>query len=175
MFVTVPVGNGAFQGPPGTQHFSEPLYICCNPVSTGFDSRGELAKLRYNFSEQTALTVSYLGGQSADNFTGSILGSSTPLINSSTFAPPAGYAGSVAAGTPIPFDTQANTGYYEYLQQNLFQAELRTTLGGTTLLVRAYSGYDSTIAREFAANTPVTFNENAWGGIARRRCGEGGR
>jgi hypothetical protein len=164
--VTAPTGTSAFQGSPATQHFSEPLYTCCNAVNTGFNSRGELAKLRYNFSEQTALTVSYLGGQSADNFTGSILASSTPVINFSTFAPPAGYTGSVAAGTPIPFDTQANTGYYEYLLQNLFGAELRTSLGGTTLLARLYSGYDSTIAQEYAPGHPVTFNENAWGGIA---------
>jgi outer membrane receptor protein involved in Fe transport len=146
--------------------FAEPLYLCCTPVNTGFNTRGELGKLRFNFSEQTALTVSYLGGQSADNFSGTILGSGTPLLNYSTFVPPAGYTGSIAPGTSIPFDTQANTAYSEYLQQNLFQGELRSSIGATTLLARAYSGFDSTLAQEYTPGQTLSVTENAWGGIA---------
>lgn len=167
-------GSPAFEVPaPTVQYaggaairFAEPLYLCCAPVNTGFNSRAELGKLRFNFSEQTALTISYLGGQSADNFTGSILGSGTPLLNYSYFAPPAGYSGSVAPGTPIPFDTQANTAYSEFLQQNLFQAELRSAVGSTTLLARAYSGFDSTLAAEYTPGQTLSVTENAWGGIA---------
>jgi len=166
VFITPATGLAQYQGSPGSQHFSEPIYTCCAPVSTGFNARGEVAKFRYNFSQQTALTVSYLGGQSGQNYQGTILGSDAPLINFTTFVPPAGYTGSVAAGTPIPFDTQANTPYYEYLQQNLFQAELRTTLGGTTLLARAYSGFDSTLAEDYTPGQNISLTENAWGGIA---------
>lgn len=155
-----------YVGGPGSAHFSEPLYLCCSPVNSGFNGRGELGKLRFNFSEQTALTLSYLGGQAGMDYTGIILGSDTPLINFATFAPPAGYTGSVPAGTPIPFDTQANSGYSEFLQQNLFQAELRSSIGQTTLLGRAYSGFDSTLVDAFVPGQPGVFTENAWGGIA---------
>ncbi|HEY1727381.1 MAG TPA: TonB-dependent receptor [Candidatus Baltobacteraceae bacterium] len=155
-----------YVGGPGTSHFSEPVYLCCTPVNTDYNARAELAKLRFNFSQQTTLTVSYLGGQSGQNYTGSILGSGTPVFNFSTFAPPAGYTGSVPAGVSIPFDTQANTNYYEYLQQNLFQAELRTTIGENTLLARAYGGYDSTVAEDYTPGQPATVTEKAWGGIA---------
>lgn len=163
--VEVPVPQSPYAGGAAVR-FADPLYLCCSSVNTGYDARGELAKLRYNFSEQSALTVSYLGGQSADNFTGSILGSGTPLLNYSTFAPPAGYSGSVPAGTSIPFDTQANTAYSEFLQQNLFQAELRSTVGPTTLLARLYSGFDSTVAEEYTPGQTLSVTENAWGGIA---------
>jgi hypothetical protein len=146
--------------------FAEPLYLCCTPENTGFDARGELAKLRFNLSEQTTLTLSYLGGQSGDNFTGTILGSGTPLLNYSFFAPPAGYSGSVPAGISIPFDTQANTAYSEFLNQNLVQAELRSAVGATTLLARMYSGFDSTLAQEYTPGQTLSVTENAWGGIA---------
>jgi outer membrane receptor protein involved in Fe transport len=162
----VPSTTPQFGGSAGTQHFAEPLYLCCAPVNTGYNARGELGKLRFNFSQQTALTVSYLGGQSGQNFTGTILGSDLPLVNFATFAPPAGYSGSVPAGIPIPFDTQANTAYSEFLQQNLFQAELRTTAGATTFLARAYSGFDSTLAEEYTPGQTLSVTENAFGGIA---------
>jgi outer membrane receptor protein involved in Fe transport len=155
-----------YAGGAGVVRYAEPLYLCCTPVSTGYDARGELGKLRFNFSQQTALTVSYLGGQSGQNFSGTILGSGEPLINFSTFAPPAGYSGSIPAGTPIPFDTQANTAYWEFVQQNLFQAELRTSVGATTLLARAYSGFGSTLAQEYTPGQTLSITENAWGGVA---------
>ena len=155
-----------YAGGAGTTRFAEPLYLCCTPANTGYNTRGELAKLRWNFSEQTSLTVSYLGGQSGQDYSGTILGTATPLINFSTFVPPAGYTGSVPAGVSIPFDTQANTNFFEYLQQNLFQAEVRTSLGATSLLGRAYSGYGSTLARAYTPGTSFSVTENAWGGIA---------
>ena len=155
-----------YAGGPGGAHFSDPLYLCCSPVNSGFSGRGELGKIRFNLSGQTTLTFTYLGGQSVADYTGIILGSATPLINFSTFAPPAGYSGSVPAGTPIPFDTQADTNYTEFLQQNLFQAELRSSIGATTLLGRAYSGYDSTLVDAFVPGQAGVLTENAWGGIA---------
>ena len=161
-----PSNTPQYAGGPGASRFVEPLYLCCTPVTTGYDARGELGKLRFNFSEQTALTVSYLGGQSGQDFTGTILGSTTPLIAFSTFAPPAGYSGSVPSGVPIPFDSQANTNYWEFLRQNLFQAELRSSIGATTLLARAYAGFDSTLAEAYAPGQTLSVTENAWGGIA---------
>ena len=165
IFVT-PSNVPQYAGGPGTSHFSEPIYLCCSGVSTGANMRGELGKLRFNFSEQTGLTLSYLGGQAYVNYTGAILGTTTPLINFSTFAPPAAYSGSVPAGTPIPFDSQAITNDWEFLQQNLFQAELRTAVGATTLLARAYTGFDNTLVTAYTPGQPLNVTENAWGGIA---------
>lgn len=162
----VPATTPQYAGGAGVARYAEPLYLCCTPVNTGYHALGELGKLRFNFSEQTSLSISYLGGQSGQDFTGTILGSTAPLINFSTFAPPAGYTGSVPAGTSIPFDTQANTAYSEFVQQNLFQAELRTSMGATTLLARAYSGFGDTLAQEYAPGQTMTLTENAWGGIA---------
>ena len=81
--------------------------------------------MRLNFSEQTALTLSYLGGQSGDDYTGDDPRLDDAADQLATFAPPAGLQRFLPAGISIPFDTQANTNYTEYLQQNLFQAELR--------------------------------------------------
>jgi outer membrane receptor protein involved in Fe transport len=161
----VPANTPQFAGGAGAARYAEPLYLCCTPVSTGYNARGELGKLRFNLSEQTALTISYLGGQSGQDFSGTILGTTTPLINFSTFKPPVGYTGSIPAGTPIPFDTQANTAYWEFVQQSLFQAELRSSIGATTLLARAYSGFGNTLAQEYTPGQTLSITEDAWGGI----------
>lgn len=52
------------------------------------------------------------------------------------------------------------------MQQNLFQAEVRSAIGATTLLARAYSGFDSTLAAEYTPGQTLSVTENAWGGIA---------
>lgn len=152
-----------FIGGPGTAHFADPLYLCCSQVNTGYNARGQLGKVRLNFSEQTTLTLSYLGGQSGQDYTGTLLGSEMPLINFSTFAPPAGYTGTIPAGTSIPFDDEANAVNSIFLQSNLFQAELRSSIGATTLLGRAYSGFDRTLLNQYE---PGSITQNAWGGIA---------
>lgn len=53
-----PAPTGQYAGG-GAVRFVDPLYLCCSPVSTGFNSRAQLGKLRFNLSEQTALTLSY--------------------------------------------------------------------------------------------------------------------
>jgi hypothetical protein len=155
-----------YAGTIGVARWADPLYICCSLMNTAYDARAELGKLRFNFSEQTALTMSYIGGQASDNLTGAHLGSLVPLVNFSTFAPPAGYTGTVAPGTSIPFDNQANTNQTEVQLQSLFQAELRTALGGTTLLARAYSGYANDQGFGFPLAPTFSVTQNAWGGIA---------
>lgn len=157
--------NPAYAGVIGFLRFAEPLYFCCSPVTTGFASRAELGKLRFNFSDTTALTVSYLGGQSLDDLSGTRLASLQVPLNFSTFAPPPGYTGSIAAGTSIPFDNQAATNLFDAQQQNLFQAELRTAVGATTVLARAYAGYASDSISDYALNAPLTVTGNAWGTV----------
>lgn len=163
-----------YSGPIGVARYAEPLYLCCSPVNTAYDARGELGKLRFNLSQQTALTLTYLGGQSSDNYSGSHLESVEPLVNFSTFAPPPGYSGSVPAGISIPFDNQANVNYTEAQLQSLFQAELRTALGGTTLLARAYSGDDMDQIQSFPIGLTIPIVQNAWGGIALCPIGDTG-
>jgi hypothetical protein len=133
-------------------------------VTTGYDSRGELGKLRVNFSDVTALTVSYLGGQAVGDLTGARLGSLQYPLNFSTFEPAAGYAGSIAPGSPIPFDNQADSDDVGTQQQNLFQAEVRTAAGPLTILARAYADFTGNVAAStYPATGPYAITEDAWG------------
>jgi hypothetical protein len=160
-----PASNPAYAGVLGFLQFAEPLYLCCSPVTTGFTSRGELGKLRFNFSDATALTVSYLGGQSFEDLSGDRLASLQTPFNFSTFAPAAGYTGSVAAGTAIPFDNQNSADLFDSQQQNLFQAELRSSAGATTILARAYAGYANDAITNYPLNVPLAVTQNAWGTV----------
>jgi outer membrane receptor protein involved in Fe transport len=170
-----PIGIGAsnvpqFYGAPGEAQYQEPLYVCCQNASAGYHSDAELAKLRINFSQQTALTLSYLGGQSA--FADpvqqeSLLGIGGTNQSFSVFIPPAGYTGSVTPGTAIPFDTLYEVNEYENQQDGLLQAELRTTLGAQTgLLARFYAGSTNDYSYQAEGTGPsYTYTGNAWGGL----------
>lgn len=168
-YVGAPIGaaasnDPAFIGAPGLERFVEPLEICCSPVTTDYDSRGELGKLRLNFSDTTALTVSYLGGQAVGDLTGARLGSLQYPLNFSTFAPAAGYSGSIAPGSPIPFDNQADSDDVGNQQQNLFQAEVRSALGPLTILARAYADFTgNVVASTYPPTGPLAITEDAWG------------
>ncbi len=157
-----------YAGLPGMAYFAQPLYVCCSTLNTQFLSRAELGKLRFNLSQQTALTVSYLGGQGASNLDGTEASSLSPLppsFNFSSFSPPPGYAGSVPAGAPIPFDLLANSPQFESVQQGLFQGELRSAIGKATVLARYYSGANTDYAYNYASPTNVSFTEKAYGGV----------
>jgi outer membrane receptor protein involved in Fe transport len=154
----------------GGVQFNDPLYVCCYNVNTAFYSRGELAKLRFNFSQVSSMTLSYLGGQAFNDEGGMDLTSLYPIGNTpgsfSIFTPLPGYTGSVPPGTPIPFDLQAFLRQYQTVQQNLYQAEFRTTFSGITLLAR----YFTAAARDFdyieaAPSGTYTFSGKAWGGV----------
>ena len=91
----------------GGVQFTEPLYVCCSDANTAYYSRNELAKFRFDFSQSTSLTVSYLGGQAfvisaVSTCRRFAIGAANTRF--STFAPPPGYTGSVAPGTGIPYD-----------------------------------------------------------------------
>ena len=70
----LPLSNGAALGintPPAsfgpygvTEQFAEPVIGCCFQSDTGYHSTSELGKLVFNFSNNTSLKLSYLGGQS---------------------------------------------------------------------------------------------------------------
>lgn len=160
-----PPAAAAFTGLFSQIQFQEPMYVCCASINTGFNSKAELAKLRYNFSQQTALTVSYLGGQSFADQLGSRLVSEANIGNIgedlSVFTPPPGYSGSIPAGIPVPFDLMTNNKSLEWQQQNLFQGELRTTIGPYTLLGRFYTGAVKDDL-ELGTKHPLTFTGAAY-------------
>jgi hypothetical protein len=154
-----------FAGFPGIGRFAEPLYVCCSPIGTGYDSHSELVKLRYGFSPQAALTVSFLTGEGRTDMSGGRAEDLTPVLNYSVFAPPAGYGGSVAPGTPISFDGVANVGLHQTDRQQLLQGELRSALGATTVLARYYTGIGTSYLYNSAGTSAFGFTERAWGGI----------
>ena len=164
-----------YAGVPGQAYFAQPIYVCCSVLNTQYYNRDELAKLRFNISQQTALTISYLGAQSTNDQTGVAQANSVsplpPGINFSSFAPPPGYTGSIPAGAAIPFDLGAFNPLNNSVQQSLLQSELRSAIGKTTVLARYYAG----AANDFQFNSHGALNEsfsgNAWGGVP--LCGVG--
>lgn len=158
-----------YAGLPGQAYFAQPFYVCCSTVNTQYLARAELAKLRFNISQQTALTLSYLGAQSTSDQTGAQANSVSPLLSGgdfSTFTPPQGYTGTVAAGTAIPFDLAAYLPLYNSIQQSLFQSELRSAIGKTTVLARYYAGTNNQFTYSYSKPTNESFAGNAWGGVA---------
>jgi outer membrane receptor protein involved in Fe transport len=175
--VAAPYGVAAgatpqYTGIVGEARLVTPIYTCCPQIDSGYVSRNELAKIRYNFSEQTALTISYLGGQEDFGQDGVQSDNVYPIYGSNQgevyFAPPAGYTGSVGAGRVIPAALTEDLDARTWQQQNLVQAELHTALGTTnTLLARFYSGYtsDYVVSSPGALDVPYSWTENAWGGV----------
>ena len=152
-------GNPAYQS---SYRIVAPLLGCCAPVNSDFFNRDEFAKIRYNFSQQTALTVSYLAGQARVNNLGTFAFSDSTTF----FAPPAGYAGSIAPG---PIDTcceNVTSIGYDFNNQTLFQTELRTALGRDTILARYYktSLYDFNTRNQDGPPGTQNFNLNLYGG-----------
>ncbi|MBV8580601.1 MAG: TonB-dependent receptor [Candidatus Eremiobacteraeota bacterium] len=167
---TAPSQNPQFNSTPGQARYAQPVYLCCAHASAGYDAKAELAKLRFNFSQTTALTLSYLGGQAHfDDY--SELSSLFPISGTnqsfSTFTPPPGYTGSVPAGRAIPFDTLANNPNTDWSQQNLLQAEFRTSLSPSdALLARYYTGFSNGYITSATGNNSITsFGGTAWGGL----------
>jgi hypothetical protein len=160
--------------------FTEPLTGCCYSMDTGYHSTSELAKLVFNFSNNTSLKLSYLGGQSVTGngdvnaydtsqvgntglpaFSFQPCGTANAGLTCNPFATGTPYncastGGGPACGNAIPFDLSSFNGLgYTWEQQNLFQGEFRTTLGQTgTVLARYYTGSLNTYALE-GSSTPL--------------------
>jgi outer membrane receptor protein involved in Fe transport len=155
---------------PGAIDITQPFYVCCAGVNSDFDGKSELGKLRLNFSQSTSFTMSFLGGQGSGHIANTgVLASDTPvgtLPNSSfgLFEPPAGYSGSVAPGTDIPFGETGFLPAFEYVEQNLFQGTFRTTFGDWTALARYFEGGGIDSIYLDVPPNKWTFVGNAWGG-----------
>ena len=181
-----------------SEAFAEPVVGCCFQDDTGYHSTSELAKINYNFSNNTSLKLSYLGGQSVVGngdssgtySTSDVGGTGAPFMYfapcGSTQGAAAGncdnlLAGGAYTGTPyncsssgpacgsaIPFDLSAVNGMgYTWTQQNLFQAEFRTTLGETgTVLARYYTGSLNDYTSESASGgTALTYSLRTYGAL----------
>ncbi|HET9029286.1 MAG TPA: TonB-dependent receptor, partial [Candidatus Aquilonibacter sp.] len=169
--------------------FSEPLTGCCYSMDTGYHSTSELAKIVFNFSNNSSLKLSYLGGQSV-NGNGDVnaydtsavgttgvpaisfqpCGSANQALTCNPFATGGSYncasASGAACGSAIPFDLSTLNGLgYNYLQQNLFQGEFRTTVGRAgTLLARYYTGSLNNYATQ-GFTQPLNASLNAYGTV----------
>jgi outer membrane receptor protein involved in Fe transport len=155
---------------PGAVNITQPFYVCCAGVNSDYDGKSQLGKIRLNFSQSTSFTMSYLGGQGFGHIANTgVLASDTPvgaIPNSSfdLFQPPAGYSGSVAPGTDIPYGETGFLPAFEYVEQNLFQGEFRTTFGSWTALARYFEGGGVDSIYLDVPPTRWTFVGKAWGG-----------
>jgi hypothetical protein len=173
-------------------NFVDPVVGCCYTMQTGYHSTSELGKILYNFSNNTSLKLSYLGGQNvygngdpeaydvsqvADTGLPAAYfapcGSKSGALNCNPFATGTPYDctstnGGPACGLAVPFDVSSINGLgYTWTQQNLFQGEFRTTLGSTgTVLARYYTGalnqYDILGP---SAGSALTYSMNTYGTI----------
>ena len=114
-------------------NLTAPLLLCCPKIALNSYSRHELAKLRYNFTPTTSLTLSYLGGQ----LRGSSFAANLFLFPSYFFGPPAGYSSNVyPPGFPTPQNLQGPSELDN--NANLYQADFQTAVGPVTLNARSY-------------------------------------
>ncbi|HEY5258419.1 MAG TPA: TonB-dependent receptor [Candidatus Baltobacteraceae bacterium] len=107
------------------------LLACCYMLQGYLDTHSELVKLHYHLSSATNLTVSYLGGQAYSDQT-----SNVGNVTNATFAPGAGYTGSLAPGAyQVAYLYPANV---ETNNEPMFQAEFSSSIGNDTILARYY-------------------------------------
>jgi outer membrane cobalamin receptor len=140
-------------------NLTAPVLVCCPQIPLESSSRHELAKLRYNFTPTTALTVSYLGGQ----LRGSEFAADLFLFPSYFFGPPAGYKSSVyPAGYPV---FQNDQGPSELdVNANLYQADFHTAVGPVTFNARYYVSSDNVANLQYPSGTD-TISGAIYGGV----------
>jgi hypothetical protein len=156
---TVPT-NTHFQA---ASNLTAPLLLCCPKIALDSNTRHELAKLRYNFTPTTSLTISYLGGQ----LRGSSLAANLFLFPSYFFGPPAGYSSSVyPAGYPNFQNLQGPSELDN--NANLYQADFHTAIGPATLNARYYESADNVANLQYGFGaTPgtQTLTGQLYGGV----------
>lgn len=133
------------------------------PVSTTYTNKNELAKIRYNFSNATSFTASYLGSQTWTEQNGNHFYQFV-----SQFNPGASY---VSATGPQPGPLLAEDNVYapqhewEINNEPIFSGELHTSIGTNNILARAYSASISRLQYN-GLNNPTDsayFPTNLWG------------
>ncbi len=116
----------------------------CTDASGSFFNKGEVAKVRWNFSPSTSLEAGFVGAWGGYNPQGTAWGTSlgattiVPCLTSDPLKctnPNFGFL----TGSTIP-GYGWYTGSSVYNNQTLFDAQFRTSIGKNTLLVRPYVG-----------------------------------
>ena len=136
------------------------LVGCCLPVNSTYDSASELVKMRYNLSDATTATVTYLGSQTTADQTGN---TSSQLMG--TFSPYSNYSGSLATGSTLPITNLYPGSDIENNNEPIFEGDVRTTIGNDTLLARYYHASIYRLIDQGTANpyTPDIFNLQLYG------------
>jgi outer membrane receptor protein involved in Fe transport len=123
----------------------------CGDASGSFFSKGELLKARYNFSPATSFDVGFTGAWGGYQPQGTAWGT---YLGATTILPCLPPSSATDADSPQKCTNPANanlvgktinaygwyTGSSVYNNQWLYNAQLRTTLGNNTLLIRPYIG-----------------------------------
>ncbi len=145
--------QGCVLGTTGKSTWNSPastgIITFCGPISSAYGSRGQVAKLRYDFSDATSLEVGYLSTQS------SYLPQATAYGVDAGAVPIAGcipttlaHISSAECTSPYAASHVGNPtqGYFFYPGSNvynvmpIFEGQLRTAIGQNTLLIRPYAG-----------------------------------
>ncbi len=116
----------------------------CTDASGSFFNKGEVAKLRYNFSPSTSLEAGFVGAWGGYNPQGTAWGTS---LGATTIVPCLTSDPLKCTNPGLSYYTGATipgygwyTGSSVYNNQTLFDAQFRTSIGKNTLLVRPYVG-----------------------------------
>ena len=162
------IGYGSENGPyfqgnecvvsPNPANSAEGIVQFCGDSSASLFNKGEVFKLRYNFSQSTAFDVGFIGAQGGylpqGTSYGQYLGRMTiePCYNQNNYA--GDYGGTPIAPTAQYCTNPANSnligktinayawypGSNVYYNQPIFDAQLRQAIGNDTLLIRPYAG-----------------------------------
>lgn len=117
----------------------------CGDSSGSFFSKGELLKLRYEFSPSTSLEFGFVGAWGGYSPQGTAWGTSlgSLMILPCSNGPASGICTNPADASLIGKNVNSfgwYPGSYIYNNQTLFDAQFRTAIGNDTLLVRPYVG-----------------------------------
>lgn len=138
------------------------IIATCQAADGNLYQRGEVFKLRYDFTPTTSLTTSFVGAWGGYSPQGTAWGTATgptTIENCEVGAPICGeqnnpYIGSVINGYAW------YTGSWIYNNQTMWDAEFRTAIGSGTLLLRPYIG---NIEPEIIANNDNQANISFYG------------
>ncbi len=130
-------------------NFDGGVISSCGDGSGSFFSKGELLKLRYNFSQKTSFELGFIGAWGGYSPQGTAWGTENgQLTVPECLTPTPGNPGSAVCSNPgFSYYNGRSTNsisYYPgssvYNNQTLFDAQFRTAIGNDTLLIRPYLG-----------------------------------
>jgi len=150
---------GIINNPPASTSL---VYCCEHPTST-YNSKTELAKIRLNFSDATALTFTYLGSQAWTDQNGNhAYNFNIPFVPGASYSGLATNGGPAAGSLVNTFQNIYPFPYYEINNEPIFEGEFRTTFKGDTVLARYYAASINRLQYE-GADGDITEPLQLWG------------